>query len=163
MKQATSITDKIQNACKIARKDGVLFDSRLYCSDTDDNSEAVALENTDYKRVMSHLESHFTASVFVGSATLRYGKSKWYVLCEKFDDLKRFLGQYPDIVIRQKDAQMFFTLYGYDEQHEMELRRLSGEGRGPFYGGVRSLFTNKNMPFIRRDTTIFGEIVPLVD
>jgi hypothetical protein len=160
MEETTSITDRIKKECRLARKDGVLFDSRLYESGTDDNSEAVALEDEDFKWVLDHFGTCFTTSVFIGKVNLLDGEHRGYKFCDSIDDLHNFIGRFPHIVIRQIGTRIFFTLIGYAERHEMELRRLSEEGRMEYFEDMLFIFTEGAFRFIRRNSTTFGKVDP---
>jgi hypothetical protein len=161
MEKAISTEEKIQNERKLARKDGVLFDSRWYeinKDDYDDHSEAVALEERDYKQLMNHFGFIYTESALIGKVGLLDGDHRGYKFCHKFNDLENFLARFPHIVVRQKGARIFFTLIGYSEKHEMELRRLTEDGRQNLHEDLDHIFTEGALRFIRQNSAAFGKL-----
>ncbi len=158
MEETTSITERIKEECRLAREDGVLFDSRLYESYADDNSEAVALEEADYVQLVSQFGVNYTESALIGMVGLLDGEHRGYKFCHKLDDLTDFIARFPHVVIRQKDTQIFFTFFGYAEKHEMELRRLTKAGEEGLHEDLDHIFTEGALQFITRNSTTFGKI-----
>ena len=119
MKEATKTTGDSKKEAQDAPSEVVLFGGGLQRDD-------YAYETLD--EILQDMESVFTPSVFIGTLGLWDGRHNAYRFCHDFNEIRRIIGNYDDVIISQVGTRLHFTFIHHDGRNELELRRLTDYG-----------------------------------